>query len=262
MIIVKSEREIEFMRKAGHIVATVLGELENVLKPGVTTKELDELAEKQLSKLGAVSPFKGYQPTKGHVPFPGSTCMSVNSEIVHGVPNDRMLDEGDILTIDCGALYEGWMADSAWTYPVGDISDDAKHLLDVTKNALDVSIKSAISGNRTGDVAEAMQKTVENKGYNVIRHHTSHGIGRDLHEDPQILNHGTANSGPMLKTGMTIALEPMVFAGSYDTLLMSDQWTVVAKDGGLTAHFEHTIAVTDNYPDILTKLDSNGGVEI
>mgnify|MGYP001186696746 FL=1 len=260
MIIVKSDNEIEFMRKAGHIVATVLHELESLLSPGVTTRELDKCAERQLSLLGAESPFKGYRPTRSHVPFPGVTCMSVNSEIVHGVPSERQLSEGDILTIDCGAVYEGWMADSAWTFPVGEVSDGAIDLLDATKKALYASIESARAGNRTGDIAETMQKAVESRGYNVIRHHTSHGIGRSLHEDPQILNHGSAKSGPILKRGMTIALEPMVLAGHYDTQVMNDQWTVSACDGGLTAHFEHTIAITDDDAEILTRIDSNGGI--
>ena len=260
MIIIKSEREIGLMRKAGHVVATVLHELEQLLRPGVTTQELDQCAEKQLSKLNAKSPFKGYQPTRSHVPFPGVTCMSVNSEIVHGVPSDRKLVEGDILSIDCGAVYKGWMADSSWTFPIGEISDGAHDLLDATQNALYASIDSARAGNRTGDVAETMQKAVEDRGYNVIRHHTSHGIGRNLHEDPQILNHGRSKSGPTLKPGMTIALEPMVLAGHYDTTIMNDQWTVEATDGHLTAHFEHTIAVTNNEAEILTQLNSNGGI--
>lgn len=248
------------MRKAGHIVATILRELESLVSPGVTTRELDQFAERQLSKLDAVSPFKGYRPTKSHVPFPGVTCMSVNSEIVHGVPSNRRLAEGDILTVDCGAVYKGWMADSAWTFPVGKVSDGAYDLLDATKNALYISIESARAGNRTGDIAETMQKAVEDRGYNVIRHHTSHGIGRSLHEDPQILNHGRAKSGPRLKRGMTIALEPMVLAGHYDTKVMSDQWTVSASDGNLTAHFEHTIAITDDDAEILTRINSNGGI--
>ena len=186
--------------------------------------------------------------------------MSVNSEIVHGVPSDRKLVEGDILTIDCGAVYNGWMADSAWTFPIGEISDGAHDLLDATKKALYASIESARAGNRTGDVAETMQNAVEDRGYNVIRHHTSHGIGRNLHEDPQILNHGRAKSGPTLKPGMTIALEPMVLAGHYDTTVMNDQWTVAASDGHLTAHFEHTIAITNDDAEILTQLNSNGGI--
>ena len=248
------------MRKSGHIVATVLHELESLLCPGVTTRELDQCAEKQLSRLGAESPFKGYRPTRSHVPFPGVTCMSVNSEIVHGVPSDRQLAEGDILTIDCGAVYKGWMTDSAWTFPIGEVSDDTHDLLDATRTALYASIESARSGNRTGDIAETMQRAVEDRGYNVIRHHTSHGIGRNLHEDPQILNHGRAKSGPILKPGMTIALEPMVLAGHYDTQVMNDQWTVSARDGHLTAHFEHTIAITDDDADILTRINCNGGI--
>ena len=254
MIIIKSVNEIALMRQAGRIVATVLHEIKERIRPGVTTLELDQFAERQLTLLDAVSPFKGYQPAQTQHPFPGATCMSINAEIVHGVPDKRRLRDGDILTVDCGALHQGWIADSAWTFTVGVVSDEAVALLDATEKALYASIECARAGKRTGDVAAIMQAEVEGRGYNVIRRHTSHGIGRSLHEDPQILNHGRAGTGPLLREGMTIALEPMVLAGHPDTKLLDDGWTVAALDGELTAHFEHTIAVTEGEAEILTRL--------
>ncbi len=242
------------MRQAGRSVATVLHELKGRIRPGVTTLELDQFAEQQLARLGAQSPFKGYQPTQSQCPFPGATCMSVNAEIVHGVPRERRLHEGDLLTVDCGAIQQGWIADGAWTYAVGAVSSEAQDLLDATERALHASIACARAGKRTGDIAEAMQAVVEGRGYNVIRHHTSHGVGRKLHEDPQILNHGRAGTGPRLRKGMTIALEPMVLSGNAGTELLDDAWTVAALDGKLTAHFEHTVAITEGEAEILTKL--------
>ncbi len=254
MIIIKSVNEIALMRQAGRIVATVLHEIKERIRPGVTTLDLDQFAERQLALLGAVSPFKGYQPAQTQRPFPGATCMSVNTEIVHGVPGKRRLRDGDILTVDCGAIHQGWIADGAWTFTVGVISSKAADLLDATEKALYASIACARAGKRTGDVAAIMQAEVEGRGYNVIRHHTSHGVGRSLHEDPQILNHGRGGTGTRLRQGMTIALEPMVLAGNSDTKLLDDGWTVGALDGELTAHFEHTIAVTDGEAEILTRL--------
>ncbi len=242
------------MRQAGRIVATVLHELGGRIRPGATTLELDQFAEQQLVLLGAESPFKGYHPTRTQHPFPGATCMSVNAEIVHGVPRTRRLHEGDILTVDCGAIHRGWIADGAWTFAVGAVSSEAQDLLDATEKALHASIRCARAGNRTGDIAATMQAAVEGRGYNVIRHHTSHGVGRNLHEDPQILNHGRAGTGPRLRKGMTIALEPMVLSGNPDTELLDDAWTVAALDGKLTAHFEHTVAVTEGEAEILTRL--------
>jgi methionyl aminopeptidase len=254
VIIIKSAKEIALMRQAGRIVATVLHELRERIRPGVTTLELDHFAEQQLALMDAVSPFKGYQPQSTQSPFPGVTCMSVNAEIVHGVPGQRRLRDGDILTVDCGAAYQGWIADSAWTFEVGAVSSEAAKLLDATKNALYASISCARVGKCTGDVAATMQDEVERCGYNVIRHHTSHGVGRSLHEDPQILNHGSYGTGLGFQKGMTIALEPMVLLGDPDTKLLDDGWTIASLDGKLTAHFEHTIAVTDGEAEILTSL--------
>ena len=244
------------MREAGRIVAVILAEMKEQIKPGVSTAQLDRLAEKILKQHKAVSPFYNYpNHTRNHRPFPGHVCTSVNDELVHGVPNSkRILKNGDIIKIDCGASYKGWIGDSAWTFAVGTISDEAKKLLEVTEGALYASIAKAQAGNRVGDMSAALQQYVEARGFNVVREYTSHGVGRYLHEDPQVPNFGEAGKGLKLKPGMTIAIEPMVLAGSYKTKELSDHWTVVAKDGKLTAHFEHTIAITNGEPEILTKL--------
>jgi len=244
------------MHEAGRVVATLLLELKERTRPGVTTGELDRLAAQVLKKHNATSPFYNYpNHEKGQRPFLGQICTSVNEELVHGVPGKRVLKEGDIIKIDCGAIYQGWIADSAWTFPVGKISPDAKRLLEVTEGALYASIKEAIAGNRTGDMAHALQKYVESNGFNVAREYVSHGVGRHLHEDPQMPNFGEPGKGTKLRKGMTIAVEPMVLVGNYKTKVLADQWTVAAKDGKLTAHFEHTIAITDGDPEILTKLN-------
>jgi methionyl aminopeptidase len=256
MIVIKSERELALMRDAGKIVAELLQELKEAIRPGVTTAQLDKKASDVLKKHSATSPFYNYpNHERGKRPFPGQICASVNEELVHGVPGSRILKDGDIIKIDCGAIYKGWIADGAWTFPVGQISAEAAKLLEVTEGALYASIKEARDGNRTGDMAHALQEYVEGHGFNVVREYVSHGVGRRLHEDPQITNYGDAGSGSKLRQGMTIAVEPMVLVGSYKTKVLPDQWTVAAKDGKLTAHFEHTIAVTDGEAEILTKLN-------
>lgn len=256
MIVIKSEREIALMRESGKIVATLLEELKQAIQPGVTTGELDKIAANVLKKHEATSPFYNYpNHERGKRPFPGQICASVNEELVHGVPGKRTLKEGDIIKIDCGAIHKGWVADSAWTFPVGQVSDEARKLLEVTEGALYASIAQACAGNRTGDMAHALQKHVESNGFNVVRDYVSHGVGRQLHEDPQITNYGDPGTGSKLRPGMTIAVEPMVLVGSSKTKILADQWTVAAKDGKLTAHFEHTIAITEGEPEILTKLN-------
>ncbi|MBI3763929.1 MAG: type I methionyl aminopeptidase [Chloroflexi bacterium] len=257
MIIVKSKAELAQMREAGRIVAQAIEEVRQCVKPGITTKELDAVAEKVIRSHGAVPPFKGY-PNQHHGkngrPFPGTLCLSVNEELVHGIPGKRALKEGDILTIDCGAIYKGWHADSAITVGVGEIGEEARRLLEVTERAMWAAIAAARAGQRTGDVSVALEDIVTAAGYSVVREYTSHGIGRSLHEDPQIPNYGKTGHGPKLRPGMTIAIEPMVLAGSPDTVVRSDEWTVASKDGKLTAHFEHTVVVTEAEPDILTRL--------
>lgn len=256
MIVIKSERELALMRQAGQIVVTLLQEIKAAIRPGVTTGQLDQKAADVLKKHEATSPFYNYpNHERGKRPFPGQICTSVNEELVHGVPGKRVLKEGDIIKIDCGAVYKGWIADSAWTFAVGEIKPEAKKLLEVTEGALYASIAEARVGNRTGDMAYALQQYVESHGFNVVREYVSHGVGRRLHEDPQITNYGDPGTGSKLRAGMTIAVEPMVLVGSYKTKVLGDQWTVAAKDGKLTAHFEHTIAITDGQPEILTKLN-------
>ena len=255
MIIIKSKSELAAMRESGRIVALTLEALREKIKPGVTTAELDKVAERILNKFDAKSPFKNYPNHDRHArPFPAYTCISVNEELVHGVPGKRPLKEGDIVTIDCGAIYKGWVGDGAWTFPVGKIGPKAQRLLEVTEGALYEAIAQSRTGRRTGDVSAALQKYVESRGYNVVRDYTSHGVGRHMHEDPQVPNFGDAGHGPKLRPGMTIAMEPMVMIGGPDTKVLADQWTVVPKDGQLTAHFEHTIAVTDGEAEILTRL--------
>jgi methionyl aminopeptidase len=257
MIILKSREELVEMREAGRIVANAIEEVRQHVRPGITTRELDEIGERVIRAAGAIPPFKGYpnqhNGKKGR-PFPGSLCLSVNEELVHGVPGKRVLQEGDILTIDCGAIHHGWHGDSAITVGVGQISEEAQRLLEVTEQAMWTAIAAACAGQHTGDVSVAMEKVVTAGGYVVVREYTSHGVGRSLHEDPQIPNYGKAGHGPRLRPGMTIAIEPMVLAGRPETVVRSDQWTVASRDKQLTAHFEHTIAVTEGEPEVLTRL--------
>jgi methionyl aminopeptidase len=245
----KSPDEIEIMREAGRINATVLATAKELLQPGVSTADLNAAAEEVLRKHGCVSPFKGY----GHPPFPFSITVSINQELVHGMPSKkRKLKAGDIVSIDCGTLFEGMVADSALTAGVGQISPEAQSLLDVTEGALQAGIEKMCVGNRTGDISAAIQHYVESRGYYLTREYTGHGVGRQMHEGPQVPNYGKAGTGLPLKVGMTIAIEPMVLVGTAETRVLPDQWTVVSADGSLTAHFEHSIAVTEGKPLILT----------
>ena len=248
---IKSPAELDVMREAGRINATVLATVKALLKPGVSTYDLNAAAEEVLMKHGCISPFKGY----GHPPFPASITVSINQELVHGIPSaKRKLRAGDIVSIDCGTILDGFVADSAFTAGVGDISSEAQTLVKVTEEALSVAIDKMRVGNRTGDISEAIQKHVESRGFFVTREYTGHGVGRQMHEGPQVPNYGKAGTGMPLKPGMTIAIEPMVLAGTMETTVLSDNWTVVSTDGSLTAHFEHSIAVTEGEPLILTVL--------
>jgi methionyl aminopeptidase len=247
----KTPAELKIMREAGRINATVLAKVKELLQPGVTTADLNAAAEEVLKSYGCVSPFKGY----GRPPFPASITVSLNDEMVHGIPNPkRKLKEGDIVSIDCGTIHEGFVADSAFTAGVGEIAPEAANLLKVTEEALYVGIQKMRKGNRTGDVSAAIQNFVESNGLHVTREYTGHGVGRTMHEGPQVPNIGIAGSGTLLKPGLTIALEPMVLIGTFQTRVLPDQWTVVSADGSLTAHFEHTVAVTEGEPLILTVL--------
>lgn len=248
----KSERELAIMRRAGRINALALLAAINVAEIGATTAKIDAAAAKVLENHAVKPAFLGYP---GAYPFPAVTTISINEELVHGIPGDRKLQDGDIVSIDCGSILEGFVADSALTIGIGRISPEAQELIDTTMNALFIGIDQMQIGNRTGDISSAIQSFVEGKGFNVVREYTGHGVGRKMHEDPQVPNYGTAGKGVDLKPGMTIALEPMVLTGVKETRVQKDQWTVSSKDSGLTAHFEHTVAVTRNGPEILTTLD-------
>ena len=248
---IKSPAELQIMREAGRINASVLAAVKECLKPGVSTADLNAAAEEVLRKHGCISPFKGY----GHPPFPASITVSINQELVHGIPSkSRKLKAGDIVSIDCGTVYEGWVADSAFTAGVGEISPEAQKLLDVTEGALFAGIEKMRVGNRTGDISAAIQNYAESRGYYLTREYTGHGVGKQMHEGPQVPNYGKSGSGMPLKAGMTIAIEPMVLVGTAETRVQPDQWTVVSADGSLTAHFEHSIAVTEGEPLLLTVL--------
>jgi len=246
---IKSSEELKVMRQAGRINAEILAVVKSMIQPGVSTADLNTAAEGVLKKHGCYSPFKNY----GQPPYPASICTSVNEELVHGIPSKkRILREGDIISVDCGTVFEGFVADSAFTAGVDKISDEAKRLLEITEAALQAAIQQMCVGNRTGDISAAIQGYVESRGLHVTREYTSHGVGRDMHEAPMVPNFGTAGTGFPLRAGMTIAIEPMVLVGTHETRVLRDQWTVVSADRSLTAHFEHSVAVTEGEPLILT----------
>jgi methionyl aminopeptidase len=248
MIVCKSAAELELMREAGRIVAETHRLLRQAIRPGVTTAELDRLAEEYIRSRGAVPSFKGYNQ------FPASICTSVNDELVHGIPGPRVLKEGDIISIDIGAQYQGYHGDSAWTYPVGEISEEHKRLLEVTEASLMEGLKHVKAGVRLYTVSHAIQRVVEEAGMSVVREYVGHGIGAKLHEEPQIPNYGIPDRGPRLKPGMTLAIEPMVILGERYVRTLEDNWTVVTVDGSWCAHFEHTVAVTEDGCEILTMV--------
>jgi methionyl aminopeptidase len=247
-IVIKSGQEIASMRQAGRIVAIVLEVLKAQVRAGMRTEELDSIAVKEVEKLRAIPSFKGYRG------YPANLCVSINDEIVHGIPGKRVLREGDIVSIDFGAIYQGFQGDAAVTVGIGTISLEAERLIATTEGALKAGIAAAYAGARLGDISAAIESYVEAKGLNVVREYTGHGIGRDMHEEPQIPNFGIPGQGPVLKKGMTLALEPMVNLGDWRTRLSNDQWTVLTLDGSLSAHFEHTIAITDGEAEVLTAL--------
>ena len=247
MVILKSREEIEKMRDSNLIVAIILQELTELAKPGISTIELDSFAERQALKRGAVPAFKGY---KG---YSHSLCTSVNNVVVHGIPSERVLETGDILSLDFGIYYKGYYGDSALTIPVGGVSETAGRLMLVTKEALHRGIEQASVGNRLGDISAAIQDCVEAVGFSVVRDFVGHGIGKNLHEDPQIPNYGIKGKGVELKSGMVFAIEPMVNEGTYEVKVLEDGWTVETADGKLSAHFEHSVAITNNGPLILSR---------
>jgi methionyl aminopeptidase len=248
----KSARELDLMREAGRINALALRTMRAAVRPGISTRELDAIAEQVLSENRARPAFKGYP---GPYPYPFTTTISVNEELVHGLPGKRVLREGDLVSLDCGTVYQGFHADSAITVGVGALSAEAQRLMEVSYAALETGIALLRPGKRTGDVSAAMQAYVEAHGYYMVRDYTSHGVGREMHEDPEIRYYVKPGTGMMLRPGMTIALEPMVLVGTAETETTADRWTVVSADGSLTAHVEHTVAVTEGEPEVLTRLE-------
>ena len=246
MIIRKSEQEIEAMARAGRIVADTLALVGESLRPGVTTRELDELAEDYIRSQRGSPTFKGYHG------FPASICTSPNSMVVHGIPGEYRIEDGDLLSVDVGVTLDDFVADSAYTFSVGSISEETQRLLDVGQAALEAGISEARAGNHVGDISAAVQRTVEEAGFSVVKSLVGHGVGRSMHEEPQIPNWGEPGRGPVLASGMTLAIEPMINAGSADVFVADDRWSISTDDGALSAHFEHTVAVTEGGPRILT----------
>ena len=248
MIILKSPQEIQTMARAGEIVADVLKSLQGIITAGATTKELEQFADERIRARGGTSAFKGYRG------YPSSICTSVNEVVVHGIPSSRKLKEGDIISIDIGVYYEGFFGDAAYTFPVGSVDPDTAKLLRVSEEALYLGISMAVEGNRLYDVSHAIQEHVEKNGFSVVRTFVGHGIGRELHEEPQVPNFGAAGQGPRLRQGMTLAIEPMVNAGTFEVKVLDDGWTAVTQDGKRSAHFEHTVVVMPSAARILTNL--------
>ena len=252
MIYLKTEDEIELMRQANLLVGRTLAEIARIIKPGVTTRQIDALADPYIRDNGATPTFKGF-PGQNGVPFPASVCTSVNEQVVHGIPTDTPLKEGDIVSVDCGTLLNGYNGDSCYTFCVGEVSPEVRQLLKTTKESLYLGIEAAIAGRRVGDISYAVQRHCENQAYGVVRELCGHGIGREMHEDPMVPNFGRRGNGPQLKNGMCIAIEPMVTMGGREIGLLSDGWTIVTTDGKPAAHFEHTIAIHHGKADILSS---------
>ena len=246
-ITIKTPQELDSMRQAGAIVGSVITLLKRSVEPGLTTKDLDQIAFKEISRLGAKPTFKGYHG------FPASICTSVNEEIVHGIPGNRVLKDGDIVKLDVGATWEGMIGDAAVSVAVGQVSQEATALMETTRQSLEEGIKASLPGSRIGDIGVAVQTVGEGMGYGVVREFVGHGVGRFLHEDPQVPNYGQPGMGPLLRPGMCLAIEPMLNLGDWHTRVLDDNWTVVTADGKLSAHFEHTIAITEDGPEILTN---------
>jgi methionyl aminopeptidase len=247
MVIIKSEREIKGIREASRILAGTFEYINNIIEEGMETKYLDEKIEEFIVKNSAIPAFKGYRG------FPASSCISINEVVIHGIPNERKIQGGDLVGIDIGVKYEGFYSDAAYTFGIGDLKEGARKLLEVTKTALYNAIQKMEKGNRVGDVSNAIQQTAEDAGFNVVRDFVGHGVGKRLHEDPAVPNYGEKGVGPRLKSGMTIAIEPMINAGTYEVEILKDGWTVVTGDRKLSVHFEHTILVTETKPEILTN---------
>ena len=246
-ITIKNEREIDLMRQAGHIVGLAHARLEAAIQPGVTTQDLDDIARAVIEEHGAYPTFFG------HLGFTGRICASINEEIVHGIPGKKTLREGDIIAVDIGATYGGFIGDSAWTYPVGAVDEESQRLLEVTEQSLYLGIEQAVAGNRLGDIGHAIEQFVTGHGFGMVREYGGHGVGRQMWEEPHVPNHGQPGTGVLLREGMTIAIEPMVNIGGDETLQLDDGWTVITRDRTRSAHFEHTILIRNGPPEILTK---------
>lgn len=260
MIYLKTEDEIELLREANLLVSATLAEIAKVIRPGVTTNELDKLAETFIRDHGAQPTFKGFPNPYGG-PFPASICASVNDEVVHGIPNDNPLKDGDIVSVDCGTLLSGFNGDSCYTFCVGEVSDEIKHLLKTTKESLYKGIEAAIAGKRLGDIGYAVQTCCEHEGYGVVREFVGHGIGKEMHEEPAVPNYGKRGNGVQIKNGLCIAIEPMITQGSPQIVMMPDRWTIKTQDGKWAAHFEHTIAVHHGKADILSTFEEIEKIE-
>ncbi len=255
-IAIKSRREIEQMREVGRFTAEILLELREHAKPGVTTGQLDEIAARGLKKRGLNSPFLGYAPG-GVAPYPAVLCASVNDEIVHGIPGSRELREGDIISLDFGVEYNGWHGDSAVTIAIGEITPEARKLVETTSDALTQGIEQMVPGNRLSDIGFAVERRAKEENYGVVRQFVGHGIGRQMHEPPQVPNYGRGGRGPRLRAGMVFAIEPMVNIGTERVRVLDDEWTAVTADGELSAHFEHTVLITENGPEVLTRIEGS-----
>ena len=261
MIYLKTETEIELMRAANLLVGQTLAEMARIIKPGISTAHLNKVADEFIRDHGAVPTFKGFPNPYGG-PFPGSICTSVNEVVVHGVPGeDVILKDGDIISVDCGTLLNGFNGDSCYTFMVGEVADEVKQLLRTTKEALYKGIEAAVAGHRIGDIGYAVQTHCEAQGYGVVREFVGHGIGRDMHEDPQVPNYGRRGQGKQIKNGMCIAIEPMITMGTHEVYMMPDRWTIKTRDGRPAAHFEHTIAIHHGKPDILSSFDEIEQIE-
>lgn len=254
MITLKSQRELDKMRRAGEVVAKVHQRLSELIQPGITTIELDRIAEEIIRSCGAIPSFKGFPCAYGGIDFPGSICTSINDQVIHGIPGNIVLKEGDIVSVDAGAILDGYHGDAARTFPVGKVSEEARALIYHTEEAFRRGMEKAVEGNRVVDISIAIQQYAESQGYSVVRDFVGHGIGTQMHEEPQIPNYKTQERGPRLSNGMTLAIEPMINMGTWQVKVLKDNWTVVTVDGKLSAHYENTIAVTPNGPEILTRL--------
>lgn len=262
MIYLKTEEEIELLRKANLLVSATLTEIAKVVRPGVTTRQLDTLAEQFIRDHGAIPTFKGFpEGIQGSGPFPASICTSVNGVVVHGIPDDTPLRDGDIVSVDCGTYLEGFCGDSCYTFCVGEVSDEVKQLLRTTKESLYLGIEAACAGNRLGDIGAAVQSHCEERGYGVVREFVGHGIGHDMHEDPAVPNYGKRGTGKQLKNGLCIAIEPMITLGTHEIALLPDRWGVITRDRKAAAHFEHTIAIHHGKADILSTFEDIEAVE-